>query len=367
MPATALGTGTLRRLSRLDTKGLPLLSVYLDLDASRFPTPGAREAELSALLSHAGADNGSAERVRELLRSQPDLVRDATALAIFSTPGDGPLEAIALPQPVEPMAVVDSVPWLEPLAAMATTEHWGIAVVTRRAARLFRGGLRSLVEFATFEDELHKRHAQGGWSQARYQRGIEQQVAEHVRHTAERLLRAHHRDPFEHLVVVAADELWPVVEASLHSDLRARLSGQVALNLEHATAREIATAVAPVVQAAESERERQILARLEEALAMGGPAAAGLDDVLAALEQQRIATLVVAERAGLVAGRCPRCDRLQSLGSASCVLDGAALTRVDAVEHAVELAVRHGAGVIVVQEAADVLDGRGSIAALLRW
>lgn len=38
---------------------------------------------------------------------------------------------------------------------MMTSENWGVAVVSRRGARLFRGGPRSLVEFATVDDALH--------------------------------------------------------------------------------------------------------------------------------------------------------------------------------------------------------------------
>jgi hypothetical protein len=35
-----------------------------------------------------------------------------------------------------PLAVLDTVPWLEPLAAMLTTGDWGVAVLSRRGAPL---------------------------------------------------------------------------------------------------------------------------------------------------------------------------------------------------------------------------------------
>jgi hypothetical protein len=57
--------------------------------------------------------------------------------------------------------------------------------VSRRAERLFRGGPHGLSKFAAIEDEVHRRHAQDGWSQARFQRGIEEQVAAHVRRVAD--------------------------------------------------------------------------------------------------------------------------------------------------------------------------------------
>ncbi len=366
MQATAVTADTLRRLSRLGAGGHPVLSVYFDLDPSRFPTPAARDTELSALLTHAGADHADTERVRELMRRRPELVRGARAAAIFSCAASGALEAVPLPEPVEPMCVVDTVPWLEPLAAELTSEDWAVAVVSRRAARLFRGGPHGLVEFATVQDALHRRHAQGGWSQARFQRGIEHQVAEHVRHTAERLLRAHRRRAFDHVVVVAADELWPTMEASLHADLRSRLAGQVALDLEQAPVEEIAHAIAPVIERAGRERERELLASLEESLGNGGAAAAGLDEVLATLQERRVDVLLLSETASLTAGLCPRCGQLFAAGE-SCPADGVPLDRANAVAHMIDLAAEQAVNVVVVRHELAALCKHGEVAALLRW
>ncbi len=132
MAAEAVTAGTLRRLSRLDAQGHPVLSLYLDLDPSRFPTPRARDTALSALLSSAGADDADSERVRELLRTKPDLVSDAQALAIFSCAETGALETVALPRGVEPMAILDTVAWLEPLAAMLRSMLWHACPATGR-------------------------------------------------------------------------------------------------------------------------------------------------------------------------------------------------------------------------------------------
>ena len=367
MATTAVSTATLERLARFDSAGQPVLSVYFDLDPGRFPTPAARNAELSALLSSAGARDPDAKRVRDAVEADPELARGAHGVAIFSCAATGALEVLALPEPVEPLVVIDTVPWLEPLAEIVTSENWGVAVLSRRIARLFRGGSEGLVEFAAVQDELHRRHAQGGWSQARFQRGIEQQVAEHARHAAELLLRAHRRRPFDHLVIVAADELWPVVEASLHPNLRDRLAGVIEHDLEHAAATEIVQAVIPVVERAERDRERALISRLDEALGTGGAAAAGLDEVLAMLEEQRVEVLLISDRASLTAGLCSLCGRLSASGEGPCRLDGAPLISVDAIEHLIALAAQRSIEVVVVRQEPDALRERGQVAALLHW
>ena len=367
--AVGLGVDTLERLVRLDARGHPVLSVYLDLDPERFPTPDTREMQLGSLFDEArreGAGN-EVDRVRAWLDADGAIRRSARGLAIFSSAKADLFEAVRLTTPVEPLVVVDAIPWLEPLAALVTPGDWGVAVVSRRAARLLRGGRSGLTEFASISGRLHGRHAQGGWSQARFGRGIEEQAAAHVRGVTDRLLRVHLRRPFGHLVVVCSDELRPVIERSLPSELKEVLAGTVAGDLEHASREEIARAVAPVTERVEHDRELRLIAQIEEALGTGGPGAAGLDEVLSTLDQQRVETLLVPERSGLRAGLCPTCGQLSTDGGRRCPLDGHALAEVDAVEHAIELAARQSAQVVVVRHEPDWLHQHGDIAALLRW
>jgi hypothetical protein len=60
-------------------------------------------------------------RVRELVRADPSLAREGRGLAIFSSAQAGVLEAVRLPITVEPMAVLDTLPWLEPLPSWSHT------------------------------------------------------------------------------------------------------------------------------------------------------------------------------------------------------------------------------------------------------
>lgn len=82
---------------------------------------------------------------------------------------------------------------LEPLTELTTCESLGVAVVSRRTARLFRGGARAPTEFAAFD--------------------ANERLSVHVRQVAERLARAHKRQRFAHLVIVARAELRGAIEA----------------------------------------------------------------------------------------------------------------------------------------------------------
>lgn len=332
---------TLVRLASAATGGHRVLSLYLDLDPTRFPTPGSLDAELGALLAEARKEGceRDAERIKAWLATHPAATRGGRALAVFSVVDADLFEAVRLPSAVEPLVVVDAFPWLEPMAAILAPGNWGVAVVSRRTARLFRGGPEGLRPFATFDDEVHGRHSQGGWSQARYQRGIEEQVALHVRGVTDRLLRAHLRRRFENLVIICSDELQPVIEHHLPGSLADVLAEFIHADLEQASVEEIARAIAPVVERTATERECELLASVEHALATRGPAAAGLEPVSEMLEQHRVETLLVPERSA----------------------------RVEAIERAVDWAARQSVRVIVVRHDPEWLRTQGGIACLLRW
>ena len=120
---------TLKRLSRLETGGHPVLTVYIDLNPSRFPTLKARKSELESLMDEAHRA-GAADDFMALLAwldADSESLRDVHGLAVFSSLRAGLLEAVRLHTPVEPLVVVDSMPWLEPMVALTSDGSWGVA------------------------------------------------------------------------------------------------------------------------------------------------------------------------------------------------------------------------------------------------
>ena len=364
------GAATLRRLSRIDPAGHPVLSVYVDLDPARFATAGARASERTALLTEArhraGGDRDTradVEAVAELLESTPDLERGAAALACFSVQPIGVLEVVALPRAVPSVVGVDTIPWLAPLASAGGVEGVLVAVVDRRGARLLRDDAGHLVETDAIRDPVHGRHDQGGWSQSRYQRGIEEQVAAHVRHVAAAVQAADAAVRFDHLVVVAAPTLWPLLRRALPRSARERLIGLVEHDAADATEAEIAELVAPVLEDARARRLNAVLARIGDTVRRHG--AIGLAAVLEALNAERAEALVVDPTASLRARRCPHCDALFAPPLERCPADDHALREVDAVQHAVHRAARQDADVVVASDPR--LVALGGIAAQMRW
>jgi peptide chain release factor subunit 1 len=369
----------LRRLAEIRLDRPVVLSLYLDLDPTEFATPPARATAVRSLLDEADRQvrdrrdlpheermdlRASLERASSVLEG--DLPAEgAQALALFAAESADLFEVLKLPRPVPSRVAIRRSPLVAPLAGLARRERWCVALVNRRDARIFRGSPDGLREIEQIHDLVFGQHDQGGWSQARYQRGIEKEKDDHLKHTVEALMKHFKRRPFERLIVGGPREVVADFESKLHGYLAERLAGRIDGDVEHSTPEQVLEAVQPRFEELEEEREAEALERLGEA----GRAAIGLENVLRALNERRVDTLVADERYSAEGTSCPSCGWLGPAGERSCPVDETELeTLDDLTEAAVELTIQQSAEILAVRRRRDELAERaGGIAALLRF
>jgi len=369
----------LRRLAEIRLDRPVVLSLYLDLDPTEFATPPARATAVRSLLDEADRQvrdrrelpheermdlRASLARASSVLEG--DLPAEgAQALAIFVAESAGLFEVLKLPRPVPSRVAIRRSPLVAPLAWLARRERWCVALVNRRDARIFRGSPDGLREIEQIHDLVFGQHDQGGWSQARYQRGIEKEKDDHLKHTVEALMKHFKRRPFERLIVGGPREVVADFESKLHGYLAERLAGRIDVDVEHSTPEQVLDAVQPRFEELEEEREAEALERLGE----GGRAAIGLEEVLRALNERRVETLVADERFSAEGTFCPSCGWLGPAGERSCPVDETELeTLDDLTEAAVELTIQQSAEILAVRRRRDELAERaGGLAALLRF
>jgi peptide chain release factor subunit 1 len=381
MQTNELNRSKLRELAELRPDGAKVLSLYLNLDPSEFASAQARSTEMSSLLDEADRRlrNGNSlthdekthlredvERVRGYFRSPDFSAKGAHALAIFCSGPAGVFEVIKLPRPVDTGVAINDAPFIEPLTDIAFGGSWAVLLISRKMARILRGSREHLEEVTRIADDVHRWHDQGGWSQARYQRGIQKEADDHVKHAAEVLFRRFRRTPFDGLLIGCPEEMCREVEKRLHPYLQERIVGRIDVDVENTTPDQVLDAAAEKMEAEDRRRERAALDRLAEGLGTGGRAAAGLDEVLAVLNERRVETLLFEQGLAAPGVVCPSCGWVGVEGT-GCPVDETPLEQHDdIVESAVQLAIMQSADVIAVRHHDD-LEGRGSIAAVLRF
>jgi peptide chain release factor subunit 1 len=279
-------------------------------------------------------------------------------------------EVIRLPRPIPSRAVIEDSPFIEPLAGLVGLGSWFIVLVNRQTGRMFLGDRERLDEIDVIVDEVHGRHKQGGLSQARYQRSVDQDVQEHLRNVADAAFVHFKRAPFDHLLLGGPSEPLAEFEPKLHAYLQQRVAGRIEIDVENTSADDVHAAAAPKIAKFEYARERAALDRLREGVSKGGRAVGGLEEVLEALNERRVECLLLAADFDSPGCTCPQCGWVGPLDGGSCPADGTDVDcRDSVVESAVELALVQKAEVLVVRDEDHTreLQSFGDIGAVLRF
>jgi peptide subunit release factor 1 (eRF1) len=366
----------LRELAALRPEGHRVLSLYLNLDPSEFPTPRDRATEFESLVGvvERGLREEGDHRLREELKKDVERVRhwfdhdfDASGtrgVAVFAASGAELFEVHQLARPIRSEVAIDDSPFIEPLTGLPGGDGYCVLLTSRQFARILVGGADGMREAASVADDVHRWHDQGGWSQARYQRGITKEARDHLKHAADEVFKLFKRGLVQRLIIGAPHEMRGEVENALHSYLRERIAGWLEIDVRAAPS-DVAAAAAGIVEADERDRERSWLDRLKSEVGRDSRGVSGLPDTLDALNARRVEALLV--RDGFrAAGYASTGAAFLSTEPGSSPQGEALHEREDVLESALESALEQSAEVVVVRHHPD-LDALGSIGAVLRY
>ncbi len=358
-------------------KGIAV-SFYLNLDPGLTPTAADAQTRVNSLLSEATRRldrndlthderqglKGDLERIRSYF--QQDLVRDgAHGLAVFAAELDNLWRPLTLTEAVGDTVKVNSELYLTPLIPLVGRGEGAlVAVVGRERGEVYRLRGGRLQPVADQTEEQPGQHDQGGWSQANYQRHIEQLVLEHLNRVADELDRLLGRRS-EQIVVVSAENTRSTFEGLLSRRARDSIIGWTTAEA-HAGAPELLAEAAPVLEAWRVQEEQTAVERWRDETGRSGRAAAGWEQTLEAASDGRVDLLLYRDGVEHSAWRCPSCGRL-AVADGTCPLDGTRMESTDAgLDLAVHQTLSNGGTVCAVMERAD-LDPVEGIGALLRY
>ena len=375
---TAVTDSVLRTLSAFRAGNGCAISLYLDLDPSSSPTAPQAETRFNSLFSelereadaHAAARDCRAALKQDLarIRSWWDGEFDrhgARGVAVFASFADGEFRALPLPEPVRDQVQVGSEFAVAPLVGQLGRDGSLVVVVSRERGTVYRFTAGRLVVIADETEEAPGQHSQGGWSQARYQRHIENLVQQHLKTVGQEIDKQARRAGGLQIVIVAPEELRGEIESTLSPEAREALVGWAAAEA-HAGPNELLEVVRPLLDEARARVEQDELEHWQEERGRGGRAAAGWKQTLDAASDGRLAVLLLDESAaGHEGWACPSCGRASADGG-RCPLDDTKLEQVpDAAELAIHRAIEHGGSVVRLGSRA--LGAAAGVAAILRY
>jgi peptide chain release factor subunit 1 len=299
----------LDRLVAFEPVDLPVISLYLDMQPDehgrrRFEqflrkTFNERQHTYPSGTPARQSFDADVQRITALL--EDGVPRSAQGLAIFACQGADLFETIPLSAPIDDhWLFVAPVPHLYPLARLNDQfPRYAALLVDTNAARLFVFSLADIEARQDVKNVKTRKTSMGGWSQARYQRHIENFHEQHMKEVVDILDRVVREEAINHIVISCVESARPLLTDELPKHLSEKIVDFVHMDIatpEHAVLRETLDALRE--KDAETDQER--VDAMIGAWRAGGLAVVGPEDTLEALEMGQVEELVItASPAGL--------------------------------------------------------------------
>jgi peptide chain release factor subunit 1 len=342
-----------------------VLSLYLNTDLAHHPKEGVILRFRQSIKDVAG------EAVDEVARLEHFITLDydwqGRGLAAFVA-GNRLWQVHALPIPVETRAAYGPRPDVRGLVdVLDRLGRFAVALIDRESVRLFAiewGEIRAETE--SFGEEI-KRHKQGGWAAARYQRREDNLALQNMKQAVELIeafcaQRSHGR-----LILAGGNEALAQVRDLLPRAMQEMVIGELAADMQIG-ANDLREAALQLAARWDAQEEDALVQQAVTAAAKGGAGSTGLADTLYSLHQGAVRTLLVAEDFHAAGYVCEACGYLGTEAAPACPFchQEAVRPTSDVANLALFKALQTGAQVNIVR-GNTVLQEAGGIAALNRY
>jgi peptide subunit release factor 1 (eRF1) len=288
---------------------------------------------------------------------------------------------------------VDGRPHLLQLARLADdVEPAIIAFVQDHGAQLYEVALGAIVNQATIERPVPRRHGEGGRVQGgvrasaqgttggaysrvererKNQRHVEELIGRVRREAVELLRQVWERDPRAHLVLVGTSEKVAVFERELPERMREKVLARLprppntASRRGNGKAELLGQVVEKVIAHERAAEARQVEHAIGEAM-RGGLAVIGAEDVVLAVNERRVHRLILEEDFERSGWRCRNCGALGTNHDEVCSFCQGPLARVDSLGEELVGRILAEDGEIEVVAHNNRLHEYNGVAALLR-
>jgi peptide chain release factor subunit 1 len=312
MPSLDQLAAQLDRLAAFEPGPFPVISLYLNMQpdqvgrdnfapfvrkelAERFRTYPANGPERESLEKDAG-------KIRAYIE---EIDPSSNGLALFACSGAGLFEAVQMAAPItEHRMFISDQPHLYPLARLLDTyPRFAALVADTNSARIFVFAANEVEHSAQIEGTKTRRHKMGGWSQARYQRHVENYHLHHAKEIADTLSRLVRDEEIKSVVIAGDEVITPVLTDQLPKEVSEKIVDIVKLDVR-APERDILTSAIAALREKDAATDRAKVEEMIGAYRANGLGVVGVEETRRALELGQVDELIIAATAdGLKAGR----------------------------------------------------------------
>lgn len=295
----------LDRLAAFEPAPYPVISLYLNTKPGQtgrdqFQTFVRKEFAARARTYPAGSPESDSlakdlDRIARFLDNELDPA--ANGVAVFACSAGELFEAVQVPASIDQhWLYIGDRPHLYPLARVASQyPRYAALLADTNTARILVFATGKLVAEEEVIGTKTKRNAQGGWSQARFQRHVENFHVQHVKEVVDALEKIVLREGITEIIISGDEVVMPLLRDQLPKHLQEKIVDQVRIETD-APLHEVIKTSLDAMKRVRSQTEREKVEAAVGAYRAGGLGVVGPEDTLEALVKGQVDELLITAR-----------------------------------------------------------------------
>lgn len=369
----------IRKLAKIPETDYPFLSLYLNTKWEDEKQRGRVRLFVKNELKEAQKSIKEEEKIRKSLQNDSEKVQRYIeglinrayderfkGIAIFACSGIHAFIIYRSSIPFENQFTISSKPSLRQLVQISDENKSAIAVmVDTDRAKIFEMSLGEIHLESQIESYVPGRHEQGGWSQMRFQRHIQEHMHQHHKGVAEQLIKLFDEERCENIVLIGQEHILASFRALLPERVREKIKGGLSAKFEEESSN-LAQKVIEYLHGEYFKEEHTIIEEVIETALARGAAAVGLRDTIEAINRGQVHRLVLDSDLKRQGWQCIKCLALGDITALSCPFCNSAIETVDLAEEMIRSVINRDGEVDMIKDHPELNKYEG-VGAMLRF
>jgi peptide chain release factor subunit 1 len=299
------------RLAAFEPSPYPVISLYLNTQPNQhgrdnYQTFVRKELKARSQTYPARSpEREMLERDMERIASylENEVRPSANGVAIFACDAGELFEAVQLDAPVDDhWLYVGDQPHLYPLARLVSQyPRYAVVLADTNRTRILVIAQGGIARDQPVEGVKTRRTTQGGWSQARYQRHIENYHLHHIKDVIERLEKIVAAENIDRIIISGDPVVIPLVREQMPKPLAEKVLDEISLGAD-AAQDEVVKATLETLKEADAKTDREKVDAAVGAYRAGGLGVVGPDRTLLAMTNGQVDELLIAASLASIEG-----------------------------------------------------------------
>lgn len=281
-------------------------------------------------------------------------------IAIFASYKHNFLRYISIPIQVENLLVLDSSPYLRPLARILDEwEDFTLVLVSSNSAKIFSVSLGKITGSKKLSADIMNKHKKGGCSQARFNRLRRGAIHAFLKEVAEELQK---KDDDQIIIAGPGNAKNQFIDL-LPKNIQENIVDVIDIDIDDEN--KLMKESIHLISEKEKRQSHEVVQHLKEEILRDGLAAYGIDETLKAVKNGQVELLLIEKDYKSRGWICEHCQVVKEGVKSTCPYCGNKTSEVDVMEEILEFAKRTDAEIEFTSD--EEIKNLGHVGGILRF